>query len=143
MELHDSVAQQMRYVSILAEKVSDKKLSKEIRENQSECIENIRNACYTLSSIDMDKGGFIEILRISVENFQKRTGISTSLVIIDDGNGVDEKILRAMNSKNVTSIKNQHFGLQNIKLRLNEIGGTIKYFSEKREGTEVRMRIGK
>ena len=143
MELHDSVAQQMRYVSILAEKVSDKELSKEIRENQSECIENIRNACYTLSSIDMDKGGFIEILRISVENFQKRTGISTSLVITDDGNGVDEKILRAMNSKNVTSIKNQHFGLQNIKLRLNEIGGTIKYFSEKGEGTEVRMRIGK
>ena len=131
LELHDSVAQQMRYVSILAEKVSDKELSKEIRENQSECIENIRNACYTLSSIDMDKGGFIEILRISVENFQKRTGISTSLVITDDGNGVDEKILRAMNSKNVTSIKNQHFGLQNIKLRLNEIGGTIKYFSEK------------
>ena len=201
LELHDSVAQQMRYVSILAEKVSDKELSKEIRENQSECIENIRNACYTLSSIDMDKGGFIEILRISVENFQKRTGISTSLVITDDvnfdlipkttfhhlfriimellsniekhsgatevtilirsplagdkiheglvifvtddGNGVDEKILRAMNSKNVTSIKNQHFGLQNIKLRLNEIGGTIKYFSEKGEGTEVRMRIGK
>ena len=38
LELHDSVAQQMRYVSILAEKVSDKELSKEIRENQSECI---------------------------------------------------------------------------------------------------------
>ena len=53
------------------------------------------------------------------------------IFVTDDGNGVDEKILRAMNSKNVTSIKNQHFGLQNIKLRLNEIGGTIKYFSEK------------
>ena len=65
------------------------------------------------------------------------------IFVTDDGNGVDEKILRAMNSKNVTSIKNQHFGLQNIKLRLNEIGGTIKYFSEKGEGTEVRMRIGK
>ena len=41
LELHDSVAQQMRYVSILAEKVSDEELAKEIKSNQSECIENL------------------------------------------------------------------------------------------------------
>ena len=201
LELHDSVAQQMRYVSILAEKIDDEKLAKEIKKNQSECIENIRNACYTLSSINMDKGNFPDALKSAIDSFQKRTGISTSLVITqdadfdslpqitfhhifriimellsniekhsgakevtvlirnplpsdkiqqgllifisDDGQGLDDKILEAMNSKKVMSIKNLHFGLQNIKLRLNEIGGSIKYVSEKGEGTEVEISIGK
>lgn len=201
LELHDSVAQQMRYVSILAEKISDEELKKEIKSNISECIENLRNTCYALSSINMDKGNFPAILQNSIENFQKRTKISTSLVITpdvdfeqlskisfnhlyrvimellvniekhsgarevtvlirrpsgsdkikqgimvfisDDGDGLDSKTLEEMNSKTIASVKNMHFGLQNIKLRLNEIGGTIKFVSEKGEGTEVEIGIEK
>ncbi len=201
LELHDSVAQQMRYVSILAEKIDDKELATEIKKNQSECIENLRNTCYTLSSINMDKGNFPQALKNSIDNYQKRTGIETSLVITedvdfdslpqitfhhlfriimellsniekhseaseviilirnssisdkmhsglvifisDDGKGLDTKTLEAMNSPKITSIKNLHFGLQNIKLRLNEIGGSIKYVSEEGEGTEVEIKIGK
>ena len=191
----------MRYVSILAEKISDEELKKEIKSNQSECIENLRNTCYALSSINMDKGNFPAILQNSIENFQKRTKISTSLVITpdvdfeqlskisfnhlyrvimellvniekhsgarevtvlirrpsgsdkikqgimvfisDDGDGLDSKTLEEMNSKTIASVKNMHFGLQNIKLRLNEIGGTIKFVSEKGEGTEVEIGIEK
>ena len=201
LELHDSVAQQMRYVSILAEKIDEEELADEIKRNQSECIENIRNACYTLSSINMDKGSFSEALKNAIDNFERRTGISTSLVITpdadfdslpqitfhhlfriimellsniekhsgagevtvlirnpsandkiqhglmifisDDGCGIDEKNLEIMNTKRIVSTKNLHFGLQNIKLRLNEIGGSIKYVSEKGEGTEVEIAIGK
>lgn len=201
LELHDSVAQQMRYVSILAEKIDDDKLAKEIKTNQSECIENIRNTCYTLSSINMDKGNFPQALKNAIDNYQKRTKIETSLVITadadfdslpqitfhhlfriimellaniekhsgagevtilirnpsaadkmhkglmvfisDDGNGIEPKLLEQMNSKKIKSIKNLHFGLQNIKLRLNEIGGSIKFVSEEGEGTEVEIRIGK
>ena len=201
LELHDSVAQQMRYVSILAEKIADQELAKEIKTNQSECIENIRNACYSLSSINMDKGSFPAALKNAIDYYQKRTNISTSLVITpdadfdilpqiafhhlfriimellsniekhsgasevpliirnptenekihqgliifitDDGKGLDEKALEMMNNKKINSIKNLHFGLQNIKLRLNEIGGSIKYFSEEGEGTEVEIMIGK
>ena len=199
LELHDSVAQQMRYVSILAEKISDKDLSKEIKRNQSECIENIRNACYTLSSINIDKRSFESVLKNAMDNFQKRTKINTSLVITpdsdfnlipqsffhhifriilelltniekhsratevtvlirnslssdkiqsglmifvsDDGQGIDEKTLETLNSKRIENAKNLHFGVQNIKLRLNEINGTIKYYSEKGEGTEVKLCI--
>ena len=201
LELHDSVAQQMRYVSILAEKIDDEELAGEIKRNQSECIENIRNACYTLSSINMDKGSFPDTLKNAIDNFERRTGISTSLVITpdadfdslpqvtfhhifriimellsniekhsgasevtvlirnpsandkiqhglmifisDDGCGIDEKTLEIMNTKRIVSTKNLHFGLQNLKLRLNEIGGTIKYVSEMGEGTEVEIKIGK
>ena len=199
LELHDSVAQQMRYVSILAEKIQDQELAKEIKKNQTECIENIRNTCYTLSSINMDKGNFPQALKNAIDNFQKRTGIETSLVITDDadfdslpqitfhhlfriimellsniekhsgagevtllirgpsasdkmksgllifisddGKGIDSKLLEEMNSPKITSIKNLHFGLQNIKLRLNEIGGSIKFVSEPGEGTEVEIKI--
>ena len=201
LELHDSVAQQMRYVSILAEKIDDKQLACEIKTNQTECIENLRNTCYTLSSINMDKGNFPQALKNAIDNYQKQTKIKTSLVITpdadfdslpqvtfhhlfriimellsniekhseadeitvlirgssasdkmrnglvifisDDGKGIDSKMLEQMNSKKITSIKNLHFGLQNIKLRLNEIGGSIKYVSEPGEGTEVEIRIGK
>lgn len=201
LELHDSVAQQMRYVSLLAEKIQDEHLSKEIKMNQSECIENLRNTCYTLSSIDMNQSNFPEILKNAVNSFQNRTGIATSLVITpevdfnilpqitfnhifrvimelliniekhseahevtllirnpvasdkmeeglmiflsDDGKGIDSEILEMMNSKKIINIKNMHFGLQNIKLRLNEINGSIKYISEKDEGTEVEIRIKK
>lgn len=201
LELHDSVAQQMRYVSILAEKIPDEQLAKEIKTNQSECIENIRNACYTLSSINMDKGNFPATLKNSIDSFQKHTGIQTSLIVTpdtdfdslpqitfhhlfriimellaniekhsgasevtvlirnasvsdkmhhglvifvsDDGKGLDSKTMEMMNSKKIASLKTLHFGLQNIKLRLNEIGGSIKYFSEQGEGTEVQIRIGK
>lgn len=65
------------------------------------------------------------------------------IFISDDGKGLDSKLLEQMNSTKITSIKNLHFGLQNIKLRLNEIGGNIKYLSEPGEGTEVQIKIGK
>ena len=201
LELHDSVAQQMRYVSILAEKISEQELRDDIKKNQSECIENLRNTCYTLSSINMDKGNFPQALKNAIDNYQKRSGIETSLVITpdadfdslpqisfhhifriimellaniekhsgagevtllirnptasdkirkgllifisDDGKGIDEKLLEQMNSQKIMSIKNLHFGLQNIKLRLNEIGGRIKFVSEEGEGTEVEISIGK
>ena len=201
LELHDSIAQQMRYVSILAEKIDDQNLRTEIKNNQTECIENLRNTCYTLSSINMDKGNFPQALKNAIDNYQKRTKIETSLVITpdadfdplpqitfhhlfriimellaniekhsgagevtvlirnptaadkmrygllifisDDGKGIDSKLLEQMNSSKITSIKNLHFGLQNIKLRLNEIGGAIKFVSEPGEGTEVEIRVGK
>lgn len=201
LELHDSVAQQMRYVSLLAEEIPDEQLSKKIKMHQSECIENLRNTCYTLSSINMDKSSFKDILKNAVDSFQKRTGITASLVITqdvdldcfsqltyhhifriimelltniekhseahevtllfrnpvasdkfsngliifvsDDGKGISSDLLEKINSKNLLNIKDMHFGLQNIKLRLKEINGNIKYISEEGEGTEVQIRIKK
>ena len=201
MELHDSVAQQMYYVSMLAEKIDDEELAKEIKANQSECIENIRNICFILSSEEMNKISFVEELKSTIERFQKRTNIKTKLVITpeadfdflkksdfqnilqviselltniekhsgasevtilirhpsgnekianglviyisDNGKGIEEKLLKEMNSKKMSGIKNRHYGIQNIKLRLKKIGGSIKYVSDSGEGTEVKITIGK
>ena len=201
MELHDSVAQQMYYVSMLAEKIDDEELSKEIKANQNECIENLRNICFTLSSEEMNKITFVEELKNTIERFQKRTKINSKLVITpeadfdflkksdfqnllqviseiltniekhsgaseatviirhpsgndkiaaglviyisDNGKGIEEKVLKEMNSKKMTGIKNRHYGIQNIKLRLKKIGGSIKYISDPGEGTEVEITIRK
>ncbi len=201
MELHDSVAQQMYYVSMLAEKIKDEDLAQEIKTNQSECIENIRNICFTLSSEEMNKISFVEELKSTIERFQNRTKINSKLVITpdadfdflkktdfqnllqiiselltniekhsgasevtvlirnpsgndkiadglviyisDNGKGIEENLLKEMNSKKISGIKNRHYGIQNIKLRLKKTGGSIKYISDPGEGTEVEIIIGK
>lgn len=48
-ELHDSVAQSLRYVSLLAESLSDKAAAQKIIITQNENIENIRKLCYNLT----------------------------------------------------------------------------------------------
>lgn len=48
-ELHDTVAQSMRYVSLLAENLSDKEMAAKIISVQNENIENIRKLCYNLT----------------------------------------------------------------------------------------------
>ncbi|MBR0030955.1 MAG: hypothetical protein IJP61_01495 [Treponema sp.] len=48
-ELHDSVAQSLRYVSLLAEGLSDKVTAQKIIAIQNENIKNIRNLCYNLT----------------------------------------------------------------------------------------------
>ena len=96
-----------------------------------------------LSNIEKHSGaGEVTVL---IRNPSESEKIRKGLVIFitDDGKGLDEKTLEMMNSKKITSIKSLHFGLQNIKLRLKEIGGSIKYFSEAGEGTEVEIMIGK
>ena len=96
-----------------------------------------------LSNIEKHSGA--EEVTILIRNPLASDKIHSGLLIFisDDGRGIDAKILETMNSKKVTSIKNLHFGLQNIKLRLNEIGGSIKYVSEPGEGTEVEIIIGR
>ncbi|MBR3548807.1 MAG: hypothetical protein IKN90_01895 [Treponema sp.] len=48
-ELHDSVAQSMCYVSLLAESLSDKDIARKIIETQNGNIESIRKLCYNLT----------------------------------------------------------------------------------------------
>ena len=48
-ELHDTVAQSMRYVSLLAENLSDKEAAAKIISTQNQNIEDIRKLCYNLT----------------------------------------------------------------------------------------------
>ena len=79
------------------------------------------------------------LIRNSLPSDKIQSGLM--IFVSDDGQGIDEKNLETLNSKRIEKAKNLHFGVQNIKLRLNEINGTIKYYSEKGEGTEVKLCI--
>ena len=48
-ELHDTVAQSMRYVSLLAENLSDKEAAEKIIQTQNQNIDDIRKLCYNLT----------------------------------------------------------------------------------------------
>lgn len=48
-ELHDTVAQSMRYVSLLAENLKDKEAATKIINTQNQNIEDIRKLCYNLT----------------------------------------------------------------------------------------------
>lgn len=48
-ELHDTVAQSMRYVSLLAENLSEKDAAEKIISTQNQNIEDIRKLCYNLT----------------------------------------------------------------------------------------------
>ena len=48
-ELHDTVAQSMRYVSLLAENLNDKEAAAKIISTQNQNIEDIRKLCYNLT----------------------------------------------------------------------------------------------
>ena len=48
-ELHDTVAQSMRYVSLLAENLSEKDAAEKIIKTQNQNIEDIRKLCYNLT----------------------------------------------------------------------------------------------
>lgn len=48
-ELHDTVAQSMRYVSLLAENLSEKDAAAKIIKTQNQNIEDIRKLCYNLT----------------------------------------------------------------------------------------------
>ncbi|WP_407398191.1 sensor histidine kinase [Treponema sp.] len=63
-ELHDTVAQSMRYVSILAEKISDKELADTIISVQNDNIEDIRKMCYNLAPPNFKNMNIIDTLNV-------------------------------------------------------------------------------
>jgi two-component system NarL family sensor kinase len=103
----------------------------------------------------------LQIISELLTNIEKHSGASEVTVLIrnpsgndkitdglviyisDNGKGIEENLLKEMNSKKISGIKNRHYGIQNIKLRLKKTGGSIKYISDPGEGTEVEIIIGK
>ena len=61
-ELHDSVAQSMRYVSLLAENLADKEAAAKIIATQNENIESIRKLCYKLTPPSINGANLIQSL---------------------------------------------------------------------------------
>ena len=63
-ELHDTVAQSMRYVSLLAENLSDKESAEKIISMQNRNIEDIRKLCYNLTPPAISDSQMISALEL-------------------------------------------------------------------------------
>ena len=63
-ELHDTVAQNMRYFSLLAENLADKNASNDIISAQNQNIEDIRKLCYNLTPPNISSGDMISSLEL-------------------------------------------------------------------------------
>lgn len=108
-ELHDSVAQNLRYVSLLAENISDKDTAAKIIETQNQNIEEIRNLCYNLTPPSITKDNLLSLVNVFAK---KIFGDSFQFRLIAE-NGVDFSCLNGDGLLNVYRIVQE--ALQNIK----------------------------
>ena len=108
-ELHDSVAQNLRYVSLLAENISDKDTAAKIIETQNQNIENIRNLCYNLTPPSITKDNLLSLVNVFAK---KIFGESFQFRLIAE-NDVDFSCLNADELLNIYRIVQE--ALQNIK----------------------------
>jgi len=83
-ELHDTIAQDMRYVSILANKIEDDGLKTEILGRQTECIKKTRNICSDLALPEINSTGYESSLQILVQKFIDESKTECRLTILDD-----------------------------------------------------------
>ncbi|MBQ0052633.1 MAG: hypothetical protein KBT11_11325 [Treponema sp.] len=92
-ELHDTIAQDMRYVSILVNKIDDKALKTEILDRQTDCIKKTRNMCSNLALPEINSTKFEVSLQTLVQKFIEETEVECRLTILEgvDFNFLDEE----------------------------------------------------
>lgn len=83
-ELHDTVAQDMKYVNFLATRIEDQALSKEIQQNQRKCIDEIRDLCYNFAPIDIQNRDLPSALQNLIKSTQEKSNLNIRLTITDD-----------------------------------------------------------
>lgn len=220
-ELHDSVAQNLRYVSLLAENVSDKDAAAKIIETQNQNIEDIRNLCYNLTPPGITKDNLLSLVNVfaqkifggsfqfrliaedgvdfsclnddellniyrivqeALQNIKNHAGASEvtvffkrnpssaepknagqktapqkfisaramtarntrshfKIIISDDGCGMDEELVKEINSGIFEKSKESHFGVRNICERAKLLNGKVTFSSAPDFGTHITVEV--
>ncbi len=199
-DLHDTIAQDMRYILSLMGNLTESKEKQAIIEKQKDCINAIRNICYNMAPVDIENKNLADSIKTLCEKFMKTTLIETRctftpevsfaqynseqllniyriiqealsniqkhanateatvlfrnteietddgsmkkrllLIISDDGDGIEQKLLHKINTQQTTLPHKSHFGIRNIKERVNFLKGTVSFNSYPDCGTEVRI----
>ena len=135
-ELHDTVAQSMRYVSLLAEGLLDKDAASKIITTQNENIESIRKLCYNLTPPGISANDMVSALELlgqkifdsAEQDFQFRIVVDDSADFSDFS---DEQLM------NIYRIVQEAF--QNIKkhAKANEVTVLFKNRSAEKTGLKI------
>lgn len=83
-ELHDTVAQNIRYCKALCENDSPSKNNSKITEILSKSLAEVRAMSYNLSPPDIAKNDFIACIKNLCQEFQENSNIDLRLSIIED-----------------------------------------------------------
>jgi len=117
-ELHDTVAQSMRYVSLLAEKIGDSELSEKIINAQNTNIEDIRKLCYNLTPPNFTNTDIIDSLNILANKIFD--GTETQVRIVTNGE-IDFKRFSEEQFINIYRIIQEIFQNANKYANANEV----------------------
>ena len=113
-ELHDTVAQSMRYVSLLAEGLDDKETAGKIITNQNDNIESIRKLCYNLTPPDISGQDMVSALETLGQKIFGEAGDQEDFqlrIVVEDS--VDFSVFADEQLMNIYRIVQEAF--QNIK----------------------------
>lgn len=110
-ELHDTVLQDMKYVSFLAEELPKNQMSQNIVKQQNMCINEVRNFCLNLEVPEIINNDIIAPLEELCNKIQKESGILIKLVITDD---VDFSVFAKNDLHNIYRIVQE--ALRNIQI---------------------------
>lgn len=83
-ELHDTVAQEMKYVNLLATKLDQKNVALEIQQYQKKCIDELRELCYNFAPVDIQNHDLPNALKSLIQTFQGKSNLDISLIITEN-----------------------------------------------------------
>ena len=85
-ELHDTVAQDMRYIIQLTKKLESSQLQKTIIEKQDQCLTEVRDICSSFIPQDIENKDIAASLNDIIQKITSQTNIQVSLTILDNIN---------------------------------------------------------
>lgn len=83
-ELHDTVLQDMKYIALSAEKISDTSLSHQIVQLQTKCIEELRSVCQDLSLQNIDMTTFPEAIQNLASNIMQKNNLEIRITFLEN-----------------------------------------------------------
>lgn len=90
-DLHDTVAQDLRYSLLLMSQLEDESISNEnkikileqLKENQKQNLEMVRNICYNLTPSQISATSIASSLQLLCESVQKKSGFKVNFMILE------------------------------------------------------------
>lgn len=140
-ELHDSVAQNLRYVTLLAENLKEKEEAAKIISIQNENIEAIRKLCYNLTPPVLNESSMISSLEFLGEKIFDNEGDDFEFRIVAE-DSVDFSVWSAENKLHIYRIIQE--ALQNIQKHAHASEVTVLFrdcHSENAPNTNAHLKI--
>ncbi len=135
-ELHDSLAQDIRYIGLLALKIEDENLASEIQEKQAKCINEIRSLCYNFTPPDVGAGDLVSALITLVDDFKNNSGIECRLTIFES---LDFSVFTTDELMHFYRIVQE--ALSNIQKHAKATEATVLFRGEKEESGKILYKL--